>query len=237
MISPLEALATRKKPVLEDRIKEVMKAATFRPATQRVSTRKTTALEAMKLLFGGSGFSFGKGAAGLDAAIDGLGPPRQPGNGMNGIDGRDVGGGIEGPGGIGGLPGRGPRGPAPLMGIRGHQLTDVICRGCELKAPPGYDRDLVLKVVRRHQNEIRFCYESELSKSPDLAGKITVAWTIGSSGAVEMAQIAESGLGNANVEACIVQRVRRWTFPEPNGGQEVAITFPWVFQVAGRGEN
>jgi TonB family protein len=101
---------------------------------------------------------------------------------------------------------------------------------------PGYDRDLVLKVVKRHQNEIRFCYESELSKNPGLAGKVTVAWTIGASGAVESAQIAESGLSNADVEACIVQRVRRWNFPEPSGGQEVAITFPWVFQTAGSDE-
>ena len=109
----------------------------------------------------------------------------------------------------------------------------MICKGCTPKLPPGYDRDLVLKVVRRHQNEIRFCYESELPKVPDLSGKVTVAWTIGASGAVEMAEIADSGLGNTNVESCIVQKVRRWTFPEPKGGGEVAITFPWVFTVAG----
>jgi TonB family protein len=101
---------------------------------------------------------------------------------------------------------------------------------------PGYDRDLVLKVVRRHQSEIRYCYESELQKHPELGGKITVAWTIGSSGSVESAEVAESGLRNETVESCIVQRIRRWNFPEPKGGQEVAITFPWVFQVAGSEE-
>ncbi len=120
--------------------------------------------------------------------------------------------------------------------MRGKSIEDVICKDCTPKLPPGYDRDLVLKVVRRHQNEIRFCYESELVKSPDLGGKVTVAWTIGASGAVQMAQIAESGLSNESVENCIVQRVKRWTFPEPKGGEEVAITFPWVFKVAGSGD-
>jgi TonB family protein len=221
--------------VLEERINEVVKNATFRPAVAHTQ-RKTTALEAMKLLFGGGGgILLGKGAAGLDAAIDGLGAPRLAGNGMDGINGRDLGSGIDGPQGIGGLPGPG-RGPTPLIGLRRHHATEVFCKGCMPVAPPGYDRDLVLKVVRRHQNEIRFCYESELSKTPSMSGKVTVAWTIGATGAVETAQIAESGLANESVESCIVQRVKRWTFPEPNGGQEVAITFPWVFQVAGGGE-
>ena len=53
---------------------------------------------------------------------------------------------------------------------------------------------------------------------------------------MEVAQIAESGLANERVESCIVRRVKGWTFPEPSGGQEVAITFPWVFQVAGSEE-
>ncbi len=125
-------------------------------------------------------------------------------------------------------PGRGPG-----VALRERAAEKIICAGCTPKVTAAYDRELVMKVVRRHQNEIRFCYESELSKDPSLAGKVTVAWTIGVTGAVAEAEIAESGLGNANVESCIVQRVRRWSFPEPQHGQEVGITFPWVFHVAG----
>lgn len=229
----------RKKPALEERINEVVKNATFRPVTDR-TPKKSSAKDVMRLLFGGGGGPglFAKGAQGIDVALNELGANVTAGNGLDGITGRDLGNGFNhGPDGIGGLPGPG-RGPGPgglPNGLRGHRIEDIICTKCGPVLAPGYDRDLVLKVVRRHQNEIRFCYESALSKAPDLAGKVTVAWTISPTGAVDTAQIAESGLGNESVESCIVQRVKRWTFPEPKGGQEVAITFPWVFQVAGSG--
>jgi hypothetical protein len=240
-VSSFNSIPKSKPQVLEEKINEVMKIATQRAIVQQQPQQKTTAKDVLRLLIGGGGGLFGKGGDNaLEVALGKVGGPNVAGEGVNGPTGKDMGGGIGGGGpfGIGDLPG-GPRGPGPgglRNGLRGKNLEDVICKGCTPKLPPGYDRDLVLKVVRRHQNEIRFCYESELPKSPDLAGKVTVAWTIGASGAVEMAEIADSGLANANVEACIVQKVRRWTFPEPKGGGEVAITFPWVFTVAGSDE-
>lgn len=241
VVSPFMALAARKPPpALEERVNDVVKNATFRPAEPRTQ-KKATAQDAMRLLFGGGGGGslLARSASGIDSALNALGGPGQiGGNGLDGMRGRDLGPGFPDGLSIGQLPGGpGPRGPAPLMGMRGHRPEVVICKSCLPPLPPGYDRDLVLKVVSRHQNEIRFCYESELPKAPDLSGKVTVAWVIGASGAVETAQIAESGLGNTNVESCIVQKVRRWTFPEPAGGQLVEITFPWVFQVAGGGSD
>ena len=233
----------KKAPVLEERVNDVVTKAAHKqvpPLTQK----KSTAMDVLKLLMGGGG---GMGAfsktlgGGLNDAIANLGGHQVagPADGLSGMNGRDLGGGI----GNGGLglngpigPGRGPGSPGLPTGLGGHRSGSILCAKCAPELSPGYDRDLVLKVVKRHQNEIRFCYESELSKNPGLAGKVTVAWTIGASGAVESAQIAESGLSNADVEACIVQRVRRWNFPEPSGGQEVAITFPWVFQTAGSDE-
>ncbi len=227
----------RKKVALEERVNEAVAKATVRDFAP--VPKKATAMDTLqRLLGGGGGGIFQKGlGGGIDAALDALGNTgghQVAADGFGGMGGRNLGGGIDGNGlSLGRIgPGRGP-GNGPGGGLRGHQLEDIICRSCTPNLTPGYDRDLVLKVVRRHQNEIRFCYESELAKTPSLAGKVTVAWTIAASGAVETAQIAESGLSNATVEACIVQRVRRWSFPEPSSGQEVAITFPWVFQVAG----
>ena len=236
MVTPFTSIPERKKPVLEERINDALKTASIQPVNQ--PQKKTNAMDVMRILMGGGGGMgafLARGADGMDSAIQNLHGPASANDGTGGVTGRDLGHGM-GPGslGIGPLgPGRGP-GPNGLPnGLRGHHIEDVICKDCVPTLPPGYDRDLVLKVVRRHQNEIRFCYESELAQAPDLSGKVTVAWTIGASGSVESAQIAESGLSNERVEACIVQRVKRWTFPEPQGGQEVAITFPWVFQVAG----
>lgn len=226
-------------PQLQERLQKVMQSSAL-PVLKSVA--RNSAQSVLKSIFGGAGSS-GLLGGGLNRDIDSALNNLRPGGSMtsadtNGLGGpRGTGGGGP-PGGMGigtiggGLPGGG-QGPGPGFGLGAKKIEDIVCRNCTPKLAPGYDRDLVLKVVRKHQNEIRYCYESELQKHPELGGKITVEWTIGSSGAVESAAVAESGLANANVEACIVQRIRRWNFPEPPGGQEVAITFPWVFQVAG----
>jgi TonB family protein len=195
-----------------------------------------TAKDILQLLVGGGGGALGGGNNNaIDDALSNLkGNGGAAVDGLGGMGARDPGASI-GPGGpgfgVGPLAAGNPNG-LPVGGLGKKPFSVEICTHCEL-APPGYDRDLVLKVVRLHQNQIRFCYESELNRSPDLAGKVTVAWTIDGTGAVSIAQVAESGLKNESVENCILQRVRSWKFPEPQGGQEVAITFPWVFNVAG----
>jgi hypothetical protein len=36
-------------------------------------------------------------------------------------------------------------------------------------------------------------------------------------------------------EQCILNRIKRWKFPEPKGGGVCVINYPWVFQPAGGG--
>jgi TonB family protein len=100
----------------------------------------------------------------------------------------------------------------------------------------GLPRDVIMAVIRRHQSEIKFCYERELQQNAKLAGKIAVSFTIDGSGSISEAQVAESGVDNANVESCMLERIRRWKFPEPHGGGVVVVTFPWVFSAAGADE-
>ena len=140
--------------------------------------------------------------------------------------------------GLGGLGtkggGRGAGGYGSLdLGGRGKDTTRVVPGKTTVVG--GLDRDVIMKVVKRHQNEIKYCYEQEAQKNPSLAGKVAVAWTIDPAGGVAEANVGESSISNANVESCIVQRIRRWKFPEPAGGGVVNVTFPWVFSVAGEG--
>lgn len=226
-------------PELQEKVETAVKVASMRPAVK--TPKKTSAAEALKLLFGGGGGRgktvFVPGLNQIDSVLNELGKNVVSDPGVVGLIARDT-----EPGGSGvGLqlgrigPVRGP-GPGPGVGLKGKRAEEIVCPGCTPTLGPGYDRDLVLKVVRRHQSELRYCYENELSKNPSLGGKVTVAWTIGADGKVSFADVAESGLDNPNVESCIVSRIRRWDFPPPTGGQEVAITFPWVFHTAGSEE-
>lgn len=91
-------------------------------------------------------------------------------------------------------------------------------------------RDAIRRVVRRHVDEVRFCYEEELAQRPDLEGRIDIAFIIAPSGQVQSASVSSSTLGNARVEGCIVQAVRRWTFPAPEG--IAAVRYPYLLSTA-----
>ncbi|MFP2909366.1 TonB family protein, partial [Pyxidicoccus sp. 3LFB2] len=138
--------------------------------------------------------------------------------------------------GIGGLgtqgTGRGAGGSGGIdLGGRGKSITKVIPGKTTVVG--GLDKDVIAKVIRRHQGEIKYCYESELNKDPSLAGKVAVAFTIDPTGAVSDATVSESTLNNSKAEQCMLSRIRRWKFPEPKGGGVVSVTYPWLFSPAG----
>lgn len=91
-------------------------------------------------------------------------------------------------------------------------------------------KDVITKVLKRHGNEVRSCYEQALRVRPELAGKIAVKFIVGATGDVLQAEIASDTLGDESFKACMLNVVRSWKFPEPQGGGNVTITYPWVFQ-------
>ena len=91
-------------------------------------------------------------------------------------------------------------------------------------------RDVVQKVIDRNKNQIRYCYELDLQRNQDLAGRIAFQWTIEATGRVGEVVIKESTLGNQRVEQCMVHRIRTWRFPAPAGGGVVEVHYPFVFK-------
>lgn len=211
-------------------------------ANKREEDRKKVS-SLMAGMFGGGASSnvFGPGGlgTGVNDALGGLqgGAGVGDAQGVGGLGSRGSGAGGGGTGlGLGGLGtrggGRGRGGYGAIdLGGKGKDTTRVIPGKTTVVG--GLDKDVIMKVIKRHQNEIKFCYEQELQKNPSLAGKVAVAWTIDPTGGVSEANVSESSVGNANVEGCIVQRIRRWKFPEPAGGGVVNVTFPWIFKAAG----
>ncbi len=91
------------------------------------------------------------------------------------------------------------------------------------------DKEIIRRVVRLHRNEIRYCYEKQLQKDPELAGSITVKFVIARTGAVTSAVVSSSDLKNSAVEQCLTRKIRRWSFPEPKGGGVVIVNYPFKF--------
>jgi hypothetical protein len=94
-------------------------------------------------------------------------------------------------------------------------------------------KEAIRRVVHRHLNEVRYCYEEGLRARPDLQGRVGVRFVVAPDGAVKIAARASSDLGDARVEQCIVDAVRRWTFPAPDGGGLVIVTYPFSLQRVG----
>ena len=91
------------------------------------------------------------------------------------------------------------------------------------------DREAIQRVINQHRREIVACYERELQRDPNLAGRIEVAFVIDPSGSVARSNIASTTMNSSAVEQCITARVSRWRFPEPRGGGIVRVTYPFNF--------
>lgn len=94
----------------------------------------------------------------------------------------------------------------------------------------GLPREVIRRVIRQHINEARYCYESVLVNQPDLTGRVTVRFVISPTGAVQTAQTQSETIQDPSVGRCLVNAVRRWRFPQPNGGGIVIVTYPFVFR-------
>ncbi len=198
-------------------------------------------LGAFKGLKGGASDVFGPGGVGtgVNNALGGLkaGAGLGDAQGVGGLGSRGNGTGGGGTAlGLGGLGtkgngrGAGDNGGIDLTG-RGKTITKIVPGKTTVIG--GLDKDVIAKIIRSHQNEIKYCYETELNKNPNLAGKVAVAFTIDPTGAVSEANVTETTLNNSTAENCMLARIRRWKFPEPKGGGVVAVTYPWLFSPAG----
>ena len=86
--------------------------------------------------------------------------------------------------------------------------------------------DFIRGVVRAHLHEIQACYAEGLARRPDLAGRISMRWTIAESGSVVDASVQSSTLEDPMVEQCMVARVRTWTFAATARGT-ITIHYPF----------
>jgi TonB family protein len=174
------------------------------------------------------GLAYGPGGlGGLGTGRGGVGT----GEGTIGIAVLGGGGPGIGPGGIGWRAAR----VAGTLGTRHPTIPNIIIAEGHVRG--NLDREIIRRIIRRHINEVRFCYEQQLAMHHDLAGRMVVQFNIAPTGQVLSSVLQSSTLGNVRVEACALQAVRRWEFPKPEGGGLVNVSYPFVFAPAGGGAN
>ncbi len=217
--------------------------------TDRIATKVRNMGLLGALSGGGEGNAI---AAALDVPtisdiLGGMGDaPTRVGRGSRGAGllGLGMGGGGDGPGalfgagavgtgigsGMGGGLGMGSGG----IGARGRKAREVkvsVMRG-RARVSGYLSAEQINRVVRANQAAVRYCYEVEVQRQPNLRGRLEINWRINLAGQVTTARVARTTLRNARVEGCIVRQIRRWRFPQPDGG-EVNVTYPFIFGVQG----
>lgn len=134
------------------------------------------------------------------------------------------------------------RGSAELLGGKGFarigkqsgtkvrgKVARVVTR--KVQAQGQMSREEIAKVVNQHIGEIQGCYERALIAEPGLKGKLTLEWTIKTSGQVGAVKQKLSTLKSSAAVNCMMGKVKRWRFPRPRGGIVVA-SYPFVFSGA-----
>jgi hypothetical protein len=91
------------------------------------------------------------------------------------------------------------------------------------------DKKVIKDVIREHHREVRACYEMELVKQPDLAGRVLSQFTIAATGSVVGVVLRDSTVANPAIEECLRRRLLTWKFPKPVGGGSVDVVYAFNF--------
>ncbi len=89
--------------------------------------------------------------------------------------------------------------------------------------------EVITRIVRQNFGRFRLCYENGLRNNPNLMGRVSVKFVIGRDGSVQTSQDGGSDLPDTGVVSCVVRAFPNLSFPQPEGGGIVTVTYPIVF--------
>jgi outer membrane biosynthesis protein TonB len=117
-------------------------------------------------------------------------------------------------------------------GPTGQVRAQVTSKPNTMKVEGHLDRGEIQRVINSHIHELQGCYERQLISSPNLSGKVTFEWVIGTGGTVTSVKIKTSTLSSNEATSCMQAAIRRWQFPSPSGGA-VTVIYPIALASSG----
>lgn len=170
--------------------------------------------------------------AGVDSLIGG----HSTDLGAHGIGGRCVGPDCRGAGGtVGeGIGDVGTHGRSTNYGSEGGTFAqsahhDPVLRGNDVVTIGNIDKADVDRVIKKNMSRIRYCYQRELQKAPDLSGKVKIKFVIAADGTVASAVTSTTTLNNPAAESCITHVFSGMQFTPPRGGGIAIVSYPFLF--------
>jgi|GEM_PF-2975074 len=87
----------------------------------------------------------------------------------------------------------------------------------------------VVDAVKPKLSEVKACFDANHVKETP-AGIIEVAVVVSAAGAVKEATVKSSTMKAPKLDQCIVERLKTWAFPKPEGNGEAAFVYPFAFK-------
>lgn len=116
-----------------------------------------------------------------------------------------------------------------FKGAREAVNVNVNVRAADPLISGGLSQEEIQTVIDSNKNQIAHCYRRLLQKEPGAAGRVSVRFTIGSSGSVSKIEIERSTFTDQEIGTCIMGVVKRFKFAAPKGGQDVKVSYPFMF--------
>jgi hypothetical protein len=140
--------------------------------------------------------------------------------------------GVKGLGGIGthgAGGGLGGYGDTAFAGSGGQALS-ALPMAQEARIESGLDRSQIQATIMRYLSQVRACYEEGLKRNQALIGQITMNFEVNGGGMLNYANVQRSSLGDRGVEDCVSTKMLTWKFPQPRGGVNVKVSYPFMLR-------
>jgi len=88
----------------------------------------------------------------------------------------------------------------------------------------------IRRIVASYLGGLRYLYNKELRRKPDLQGKAVVMFEISPSGHVTKTAMVSTSLQSVSLNRDIMENIRKWKFPRiPSDRGSVKVTYPFLF--------
>ncbi len=99
-----------------------------------------------------------------------------------------------------------------------------------MRAKGSLSKDDIRKGVEAHRGEVEACYSElvrRVKKGAPPKGTAKLKFEVAPDGSVSDAEVGgPGGLDEPTFVSCVVTKVKKWKFAEPQGGGYVKVTFP-----------
>lgn len=174
----------------------------------------------------GPGGTGGSGGEMLTGVGKGLRRTTVGNTGMQGLGGIATKGGGAG-GGLGGY------GNTLVASGEGKGISAIAVSNSDMVLEGGVSKYAINATIAKYLNQVRRCYEAELKNHPELQGLVEMSFEINATGKLNYAKVNKTTLNSAAVEGCISNKMMDWQFPQPKGGVNVPVKYPFMLRPVG----